>query len=160
MPRENGFTLIELICTLVVLSLLALIGMATCTDLIRRNDQQVLFDDLNTAISYAKMQAIHLNKPLYLFPLKQDANWAKGIMLKQLNQHTQKFELIHQWQWHHSQWLVSWSGANGGDFMIVAHNPSRAMSNGSFDLYNIGSKTHLYLKINRLGRTRSYGIIK
>lgn len=160
MPRNNGFTLMELICTLAVLSLLTFLGIASTSDLLKRNEQQIILDELNTAIKYAKMQAIHINKPMYLFSLNDQGNWAKGMRLQIRNIKTQQFELIHQWQWHHPQWLISWSGINGSDFLQVPSNPSTAIANGSFDLYNIGTGKHLFLKINRLGRVKSYDIIK
>jgi Tfp pilus assembly protein FimT len=129
-----------------LLALLVLFSITSSFQLFQKNDQQTLIDHISTAIQYTRIQALNKTSPIYLEAL--DSNWAKGMVLLQ---NTKNPKLLYQWQWHHPLWLISWSGIHA-DKIIFSSNPLTAMSNGTFDLYNIKTKQHIYLVINRLGR--------
>lgn len=148
--RIKGFTLIELVCTMLILSILVVLAISSSSNLLQKNDKQTLIDQISTAVQYARIQALNSSKPVYLTPLDSSLNWSQGMALMQ---NPKNPDLLYQWQWHHPQWLVSWSGIHS-DKIVLSNNPLTAMSNGRFDLYNYWTKEHVYLVINRLGRLK------
>ena len=155
MKNASGFTLMELIITLIVFSVLALISMGSSLYLTEKNEQQKIVDELKTIVHYAKIQAIQLSAPVYLSPLDPESDWSKGLVLSSKNKTTHHMETLYQWQWHHPRWNLSWSGARTKNTIIFSNNPITAMSNGTFHLTNKRTKQMMDIVLNRLGRVKT-----
>jgi Tfp pilus assembly protein FimT len=149
----KGFTLLEVIFTLSLFICLSLFSINALSLLKEKNEKQMIIDELKMAIQYARFQAINLGHTLYLTPNSRGENWSKGMDLKQLNKITGQMELIHQWQWQHRNWTLSWSGA-GSNKILISNNPSHAISNGTFILTDAKSNQSVKVLLNRLGRLK------
>lgn len=154
MNKDKGFTLIELLFSFALLGILLLMSFYSSTNVALKNDQKLLIDDIRTAIDYAKIQAIILHSRISLKAINGSSNWSDGMALYWVNQKKHKIEQLYQWEWHHPQWLVTWSGAKEQNSLVFSDKPLNAMSNGTFDLYNIQSKRHMKIIVNRLGRVK------
>lgn len=152
--KIKGFTLIELVVTLAIISGLAALGLITSSFIVKKNERQILIDEISNAVQYAKINAVILGTTVYLVPLDDALNWSKGAILKKLDVKKNKMVLVHQWQWHHSNWTVTWSGVNATDKIIVSSNLMKAISNGHFDLHNVYTKEDARVVLNKLGRLK------
>ena len=151
--KLNGFTLIEVLVTLVLLAVLTLISFNSASFLRHKNERQIIIDELSTAIQYAKIQAISLGHPVSLTALDNELNWSKGMLLTQDNSKKDK-TILYQWQWHHPRWNIVWSGANVSQKIIFSNNPVSAISNGKFVIFDPYTKEQVVIILNRLGRIR------
>ncbi|CAM2874542.1 GspH/FimT family pseudopilin [Legionella worsleiensis] len=152
--KIKGFTLIELSIILIVMVGLALISFGTSSQLISKNEQQTLTDQIKSIIQYAKIQAINLGHSVSLAPLDASSGWSKGIVLTQFNKNTTKEEVLYQWQWNYHYWTVDWIGVNSTHKIILAPDTAHGISNGTFTLSNIRTSEKIKLIVNRLGRVR------
>ena len=151
---KNGFTLIELMVTLVLVIVVTTLATYTSADFLKRNEQQVIMDELRTAIQYAKLQAIHLGQPVYLTALDAHMNWALGAKLSIHNYKTKTTEDIFQWQWNHPNWFIEWRGANRTNTIVFSSNTTQAISNGHFTITNRYKQDRIKIILNKLGRVR------
>ncbi|KTD15618.1 Tfp type 4 fimbrial pilin related signal peptide protein domain protein [Legionella gratiana] len=154
MMKAIGFTLLELLITMTLVVALLMISISSYSYFIKKNEQQVIIDELRTALQYAKIQAMILDKPVFLVPLDTSMNWSKGITLNYLNKKTNQLELIYQWQWNYQHWSLNWVGVSSKDKIIFSNNPTQAISNGRFNLINNNTQEQMTLILNRLGRIR------
>lgn len=152
--HKQGFTLMELLITMSVVAILSILGLASSAYFTEKNEQQRIIDEIRTAVQYAKIQAIHLGKPVYLVPFDSAMNWSKGLSLIAVNKKSSQQEVLYQWQWHHPRWHLVWSGINASNKISLSNNPITAISNGTFHLTNIRTKQSVDLILNRLGRVR------
>ncbi|KTD60519.1 GspH/FimT family pseudopilin [Legionella shakespearei] len=149
----KGFTLLEVMFTLILFICLSLFSINALSLFREKNEKQMIIDELKMAIQYAKFQGINLGHTLYLTPPNAETDWSKGMELKQLNKITGQMELLHQWQWQHRNWSLSWSGANANK-ILISNNPSHAISNGTFTLTDVKSHQSVKILLNRLGRLK------
>lgn len=149
--NTKGFSLIELIFLITILSIMATLGAVSLTHFKNKNERQVILDEIRTAVLYAKTQALQQGKPVYLTPLEDEHNWAKGMRLRFMQAQEQS---LYQWQWHHPQWHISWNGARTSNAIIFSNKPAQAISNGKFTLTNSQTKEKIIVILNRLGRLR------
>ncbi len=152
--RHKGFSLIELLVTLTFIAILALSSIGSFSYFVRKNEQQMILDELRTAVQFARIQAVNLESTLSLSPLDTSQDWAKGVVLRQLNHKTKIPELLYKWQWSHPHWVIEWSGIGSSHNIILANNPGNSISNGHFTLTNNQTKKQVILVLNRLGRVR------
>jgi|HubBroStandDraft_6_1064221.scaffolds.fasta_scaffold612956_2 Tfp pilus assembly protein FimT len=152
--RKNGFTLIEVLITLIFFAGISLLGVISASFLKYRNEGRLLVDEIKTAIQYAKIQAITRGNPVYLSPLDKSLNWSKGVKLIQYNRKKNKEDLLYQWEWHHPRWSITWTGVNSLDKIMLSNSPVRAISNGKFIAFNSYTKEGLEIILNRLGRVK------
>jgi len=152
--KLKGFTLIEILFSLVLLAILSLIGIASSSYFIQKNEQQIIVDELRTVLNYAKTQAVSRGNPVSLSPLDPTKNWSHGIVLTQFNKKFNKTETLYQWQWHHPHWVLEWSGISSSNAIVLSNNPINAISNGHFTLSHVPTNKSILLVLNRLGRLR------
>jgi prepilin-type N-terminal cleavage/methylation domain-containing protein len=152
--KIKGFTLLELLITLVLLACLSSLAAVSYSYLLRKNEQQVIMDELRTAVHYAKIQALILGHTVSLTPLDASLNWSKGMVLSTWRKKNNTMETLYQWQWHHPRWNLTWIGARSSERVIISNNPAGAISNGHFTLVNADTRQNVVLVLNRLGRIR------
>lgn len=150
----KGYTFIEVLVTLIIISGLMLFTLVFSSDFLQKNEQQTLVDELRTAIQYAKMQAIIQGGPVALSPLDRAGNWSTGMTLIKIDKKSKQLQVLHQWQWHHPHWVLHWSGVNKKQAITLSNNPMTAISNGQFHLIHMKSQKEIVLILNRLGRVR------
>lgn len=148
--KKSGFTLIELLITLALIAILSLLSIASSTLFIRKNEQQVIVDEIRAAVQYAKLQAVNRGGEVFLSPLDQSLDWSRGVVLTEAN----KKEILYQWQWHHPHWVLSWSGVRSSHKITFSNNPINSISNGRFQLTHVDAKKPINIVLNRLGRIR------
>lgn len=154
MTKDKGYTLIELLFVLGIFSLLCFFSMSSLTGLRQRNEEQVMLDEIKSAIQFAKVQAVNFNQPLYLTAL-DDLNWSEGIALFRTDYKSHKKTLVQQMAWKHPFWNISFSGVNGLKQIIISSDITQSMSNGRFILKNTLTKKQIVLTLNRLGRIKT-----
>ena len=152
--KLKGFTLLELLITMMLVLSLFLVAIASYSSFLRKNERKTLVDELKNAVQYAKTQALILNSTVFLSPIDDSLNWANGLQLSTQNKKTNKIEPLYQWQWHHPRWQLSWIGARPGNRIIFSNNPANAMCNGRFILVSRDKDESTEIILNRLGRIR------
>ncbi|KGP64445.1 pilus assembly protein [Legionella norrlandica] len=153
--KSKGFTLIEIVVTLAILSGLLFIGTKSLFSITQKNERQVLIDNIKTAIQYSKIQAISLGAPLHLTPLNSNENWSNGMALLKLNEASKKMELIYQWQWNSKHWNIDWHGVDSTNKITLSNNLAHAISNGKFILDNRLTHEKVTITLNRFGRVKT-----
>lgn len=152
--RAMGFTLLDLLITMALVAGLSIIGMSSYSYFVKKNEQQIIIDELRTAIQYAKIQAMIRNTSVFLAPLNASLNWSNGMALSSMNKKTNQIELIYQWQWSHPRWSLNWIGVSSNNKIVFYNNLTQAISNGRFNLINNNTHEQVTLILNRLGRVR------
>ncbi|CAM4495004.1 MAG: hypothetical protein LEGION0403_FIIPPAGN_00522 [Legionella sp.] len=152
--KIKGFTLVELLVTMMLLLSLSLVAVASYSSFLSKNERQTLVDELKNSVQYAKAQALILNSTVFLTPIDDSLNWANGLRLSTKNKKTNKIETLYQWQWHHPRWQLSWAGVRPGNKIIFSNNPANAMCNGRFILASRDKDERVEIILNRLGRIR------
>lgn len=150
MMINKGFTLLEMIMVLFIVSILSFIGIQSMPNFMSRNEKEILIDEIKMAVDYAKTRSVNAGKRLKLLPLDNDLNWSKGAQLLEVK--TQKID--HVWQWRHAHWAVYWQGVHASKTILLTPNPMNAISNGHFNLINLDTKEEVHLVLNRLGRLK------
>ena len=79
MKSGRGFTLIELMVTLVVLGVLLSIGIPVCTDRLREDRLTAQSNNFLGALIAARSEAVKTNKPVQVKPA--DSDWQDGWMV-------------------------------------------------------------------------------
>ena len=153
MSRE-GFTLIEMLFTMILFVGLTVIGLGSYFNFTKKNEQQTIIDELRTAIQFAKFQSIVLGNSVFLSPVNSSLNWSNGMILTTLDRKLNKSKLIYQWQWYHPGWSLNWVGAGSTNKITFSNNPVQAISNGRFSLINKYTHQRVEIILNRLGRIR------
>ncbi|MBL7480138.1 GspH/FimT family pseudopilin [Legionella bononiensis] len=152
--KISGFTLIELVIVLVLITGLTLLSVSSSTQLISKNEKQTLIDDIRSIVQYARIQSVSQGHTVYLVPLDPAFNWSKGVALTRFNKKLTQDEVLHQWQWSYHHWTVNWSGVNSTNNIAFAHDAAHGISNGTFTLSNIRTREKVEIIVNRLGRVR------
>lgn len=150
----SGFTFLELLCCLLLLSFLLVKGLASNFSLIHRNQLQMLKDEVGMAIRYARNKALLCEKNLVLTPLTQNQDWSKGMILFIDNPHHRYQEgdlIIYKWEWKQFGLFIQWHGFQSNHYIIFSRSLKHAGSNGRFVIMNKQGESK-QLVINRIGR--------
>lgn len=157
MLRNCGFSLIELIAGLLILSILFLFCLPLGLSVFQNNHLEVVKDEISAAIYYARTRAALSNLPLILTSLSESEDWSAGMRLfvdNKKHQFTEKSELIHEWRWKHQGIHVNWQGLYSDHYLILAADLRHAAASGHFVIRNEQGKS-INLTLNRLGRIKA-----
>src|SRR5690606_42155017 len=80
---QIGFTIIELMVTLIVMAIIMAIVVPNFTGLINRNASLAIGEEMITAFNFARTEAIKLRQPVSICPCDDDAtgcgeDWSNG----------------------------------------------------------------------------------
>ncbi len=101
---KNGFTLFELMFTLLLCSILFLFSLGSLTKLKQKNEREFLINEIRNAVGYAKIHAFSDGRALTLLANNADSDWSQGIDLLSIQPDTQEKKLIHRWNWKLESW--------------------------------------------------------
>ena len=154
--RLHGYTLLELLITLGILSLLLLGGTYFSSTIWNNNKAENLERQIVNILQYSRNLALTTGKTVALNPIASD--WSQGVILfvdNKSHRYQEGDELLRMWQWKIYPLMLKWEGFLSADFLIFSPQLMRATSNGHFTIYqkNIGLG---HVVVNRLGRIKSY----
>ena len=155
MKTKAGFTLVELLLALAIISIVLFFCMPFTGSFYKKNQLQLLSDEIQNAILYAKTEVLLHGTPLVLAPLPGSADWSKGLVLfvdTKNHQYAEGVAIMHEWHWRDSDIKIEWHGFQSKHYLLFARDISHSAINGHF-LIRDNSKQHKLI-INRLGRVR------
>lgn len=154
---ENpGFSLIELLTTLVIFGILCGYSLSFFPSLQKKNQLQVMTNEIKQAIHFAKMEALAHAHTVTLTPLSEQKDWSAGMLLFVDNlshHHVEKSNLIREWHWQHPGLTVTWHGFESTDYLRFSPDLMTRNANGYF-LVEDNAKQRIKLIINRLAKVR------
>lgn len=149
-----GWTLLELLCVLAIMSLSGLGLLFFSNDTFEKNQCAVIKQQIVSAVAHSRNTALILGKAVALNPL--DADWSHGMVLFVDNK-THMLGLtdkvLHVWQWKARPLTVAWFGLRSRKYLVFVPDAAHAASNGHFSIYNPTTEL-VHLTVNRLGRIR------
>lgn len=86
MPRNAGFTLVELVVVSLVLAITAAVTLPSLAALVERNRALAVFHELTSSLAGARLAAAHLGQPITVCPTRdgrqcrRDLVWDDGWM--------------------------------------------------------------------------------
>lgn len=153
--RAAGFTLLEILTCLLLLSVISFFSLSYTPSLYKKNQLQALTSEIKSSIHIAKMQALIEGKPLMLAPL-YPANWSNGMELIIDNPNHQKDKPLYEWHWKPANIHVEWHGFQSNEYLLFASDLRASHTNGYFLIKNANQQ--IKLVVNRLGRVRQLEI--
>lgn len=149
---HRGFTLIEMLCVVTLLALLASIGLPNFGDLIERNRIQSLRNQLEAQLKHARASAVLHNRSVEICGSSDgrtcDDAWQSGWLI-----HRPDSTLINSQYTLSAGERMDWSGA--AQRIIVLGNGTLLKGNGRFYFCRHDDTVALQLVISRQGRIRS-----
>jgi len=152
---ERGFTLMELLLCLCLISIIGFFSLTYLPPLYKKNHVEAISADIKTAIHAAKLQALVMGKTLVLTRLPDTKDWSRGMLLFEDNanhQFTPDIKPLYQWHWKSTGTHVSWHGFRSSEYLLFATDLNSCVTNGFFTIQNNGQLVKLI--VNRVGRVR------
>lgn len=154
MFKNNGLTLIEMLVSLMIISLSFALCLPLGFSVFENNKLQVLEREISTAVRYTRNMALLHHIPLILTPLPNSVDWSEGMILfvdNKNHHYTEQDKIIHQWAWLKKGIKVSWEGFYSKKYLLFASELNHSASSRHFTLQNSEGEI-VKLVINRLGR--------
>lgn len=158
MPRAlnpHGFTFIELLATLALLAVALCFCLPISSAFHKKNQTQVIIDEIKQAIELAKTEALLTGDRLILTSLTEN-DWSSGMVLFKdtapQDKRTPK-ELLHKWQWQTKGIRLTWYGFQSKHYLLFTPEIGSNTVNGYFLLKNALQQQYK-LVVNRLGRVK------
>lgn len=147
--RGQGFTLIELMVTLLVLSVVATIAIPAFGNMIERSRQEALKDEIENILHNARAQAVLQRRTIEICGSEDgatcSANWADGWLVR-----TTRGQVLQLTQLpHHDE--LNWVGFS--DSIRFLDNGASPSSNGRFYQCS-GEQIAWQVVVSRQGRIR------
>ena len=149
--KLKAFTLVEVLLSLSLLAMVFFFTIPMYSAFHEKNQIQVIAEDINAAIRYAKTYAMTQEKNVILMPIDHSKDWSMGMQLSIYNS-AHQYQLIHEWDWHSPNVQVDWHGFQSKHYLLFSADPRQNDVNGAFTI--TGSARGLKLVINKLGRIR------
>jgi len=154
--RNDGFSLIELLTTLVIFAILCGYSLSFLSSLQKKDQLQVMANEIKQAIHFAKMEALAHAHTVTLTPLSGQKDWSAGMMLfvdKPRHRNVEKSSLIREWHWQHPGLIITWHGFESTDYIRFSPDLITRAANGYF-LVEDKANQRIKLMLNRLARVR------
>lgn len=164
MKNTNGFTLLELLLTILILSIIVTIGIPSLSSLIESSRSQNIYNNLFTLIQYTRSRAAFLHEDVILCPSENTNtcinNWQKPIIIfvdKNKNRKRDEKELIDRVaNLLKDQETITWRASATSRYLRYTSTGETGNQNGTFTICN-KNKNMEYTKkiiIYRSGRAR------
>jgi type IV fimbrial biogenesis protein FimT len=154
--KDKGFTILELLLGFSLLAIILCFSLPFTPSLYKKNQLQIITDEIKEAIRFAKMQAILTGDTLILTHLADKKNWSEGIILfvdNPKHQPSSDAKLLHEWRWPSSGVHITWRGFQSKDYLLFTPDITSSTVNGTFIISNLKQQNKLV--VNRLGRVRN-----
>lgn len=158
MSREQGFTLVELLFTLAIVTIALSVATPSFTELLRNQRARTATHELRQAIDFTRESAVHSGRPISIVAIS--GNWANGweVMVDADNTGTRS---------EHKPLLASHATLNGVRVLADSTSsrylhftprgngiqPNGAFHSGTLTVCGEGS-SHYRIVINKAGRIR------
>lgn len=156
MSRHFGFTLLELMLSLCLMAILSFFSYSSLLTLYRKNELEVLINEVKATIVFSKNQSILRSQNLVLSPLPGSNEWADGMLLfvdnKEHRYHS-GIKIVHEWHWNRNNIHLQWHGFRSNTYLIFSRDLRKSSCNGHFEITS-PSHSPMKLWLNRLGRVR------
>lgn len=152
---SGGLTLVELLVTLSLLSIVLCCSLPLAPSLYKKNQMQMIVDNVKGAIQVAKMQALISGDTLALTPIGGAGDWSDGMLLFVDNvkhQYSSETRLLYQWHWKSVGVDLAWQGFQSRNYLLFAPDMSSNATNGYFIITN--HQLQAKLVVNRFGRVK------
>lgn len=154
--RQMGFSLIEILTVLAILGILCCLCVPSLSFLYKKNQLDVMADDIKQAIHFAKIEALANHHTLVFTPLSESDDWSKGMRLfvdNKAHRATPKTTLLREWHWGAGLNPVVWHGFESRRYLRISPFLVERGANGYF-LLQRDSHQQIKLVLNRLARVR------
>ena len=151
-----GLSLIEMLVVLLIFAVLAGFTPIFIKEVYRKNQRDVVADEIKLAIQYSKINALTKSHSVVLSPLAGHVGWSDGMALcldNELHQCADVEGLIREWHWYHKGIQVNWFGFQSNHYLRFTPDLMGRAANGYFSITD-PSMHELKLVVNRLGRCR------
>lgn len=151
----SGFTLLEILLCLLLLSMVTFFSLPYTPLLYKKNQSQTISADIKNAIHTAKMQALLQGQALALTSLNRTNNWSDGMRLvidNPSHHYQEDSDTLYEWHWTSTGTQVEWHGFQSNEYVLFATDLRSSRTNGYFLIKNADQQIKLVL--NRLGRVR------
>lgn len=152
----SGFTLLEVITTLLILGIVCCYGLSFLPSLLNKNQMEVVADEIKQAIHIAKIEALINARTVILKPLTEEGDWSSGMALcvEDPSHHVKNDTmLLREWHWRKGVIRVTWQGFESKQWLRVSPSLAERAVNGQF-IVRDNARRQIKLIINRLGRVR------
>ncbi len=154
--RKNGFSLIELLVGLSILTIILCFSVSFAPLLYKKNQLQTMVHTVKTAINFARTEALSTGDVLVLTHLPGAIDWSEGMLLFVDNgnhhRYTPNSKLVHEWRWNPAGIRMQWRGFQSTEYLLFSPDITSSAVNGYFLISN--TKGEVKLVINRLGRLK------
>ncbi len=153
--NEQGISFIELLTALIIFGILCGYSLSFMPGLYKKNQLQVIADEIKEAIHYAKIEALLNAHTVTLTPLSEHDDWSAGMLLfvdNKTHSYTPKTTLIREWHWHSGGLHVTWHGFESTHYLRFSADLMSRGSNGHF-IVEDSAMNQIKLVVNRLGGT-------
>ena len=151
---ERGFSLIELITALIIFAILCAYSMSFMPSLHQKNQLQVMADEIQQAIHFAKIEALTKAHTVTLTPLSEQEDWSFGMLLfvdNKTHSYSPGISLIREWHWHSPGVHVTWKGFESTRYLRFSPDLMSRGCSGHFVVAD-NALNQIKLVVNRLGR--------
>lgn len=160
--KERGYSLIELLFTLILLSILLSLSFPAYKYIMVETRLMTLSESIVSAFNYARSEAIKHRSIVIFCPVENEKNcgakWNNGwmIILGKRTANISKNNLLHVYPPLNKQEFIIWRGASKRNYLQLNPDGSAYGHNGSFVVcVNVLSKSSVWVvKVSATGRIR------
>lgn len=153
----KGFTLIELITTLLIVCGLALVAWPLASSFITKNEVEQRVNTLVNAMHFARNQALIQGVPLVLSGLEASNGWQRGMRLfidkHETNHYQEGDELLREWRWNKQGAQIVWHGFQSDHYIRFPATLDASSLSGHFLIATREGPIKKVI-VNRLGQIR------
>lgn len=158
----KGFTLIELVIVLAIVSLLCLIGIPSFKHMTETIHADLAVSQLYRAIQLTRSEAIKTNSIATLCPSSNgyqcEKDWSKGYIVfvdRQANGSVDSDDqIIHFFKPVKGDGIITWQNFRGFDYLQMTPLGNTNAQNGTFTYYSADKKISHKLVVSLPGRVR------
>ena len=148
----SGFSLLELLIGFSLLAIILCFSLPFAPSLYKKNQLQIITDQINEAIRFAKIQTILTGDRLILTHLGDKKDWSEGVgLFVENSKHQPTAKSLYEWRWPSSGVHITWQGFQSKDYLLFTPDITSSAVNGFFIISN-SMQQRKKLVVNRLGR--------